>query len=194
MLQIEFTQTKKQGSSPSWTAIPPCRLTGKLWSLSESPSFLSQWRWAKSTEAESLPQSREDGGGKDPRRPPIPNKEQSDCFQRPAGLRPLSVVAALCDANALGIRSRLGEPAPGLSRPWCAVPGRMPSPKPGPSTPGSLADFISPVFMRTGKGRDHVSGAGLAHGSLTWPATPDSPSELASDPLSRPRGRKSLDP
>lgn len=69
------------------------------------------------------------------------------------------------------------------TNPRCVVPGRKPSHQSGPSAPGSLVDFINPVLMLVGKGRDTGSGVGLAHGSLGgWPATPVSPSELASSP------------
>lgn len=73
------------------------------------------------------------------------------------------------------------------------MPGRVPSPQPGSGAPDSLADFINPVLMLLKKCRDPGSGVGLAQGSLAgWPAIPNSPTELASNPLSRLRRRKSM--
>lgn len=69
------------------------------------------------------------------------------------------------------------------------VPARSQAPAPGAS-----ADFITQLFLADGEGLGPGIGVGMAQGFPKWPANPDSPSELASDPLSRSRRGKSLDP
>lgn len=85
-----------------------------------------------------MPQSREDGGGKDPRRPSL-TSSRVIAFRGPqvSSHSPWWLLCVMQMPLAFG---PAGGASPRLSRPWCVAPSRMPSPKPGPSTPGSLAD------------------------------------------------------
>lgn len=141
---------------------PPADLRRKLWPLSQSPLVLSQWDLAQSLEVKAgmavSPCKQGRLGGLDQAVRPSLTRTRIMAFRGPS----LTIlcgswsVLSKCHwdvAQAAGSQlTRL------ISQLQCVVSGGRPSPQPGQRAPGSLADFIRPVFMLMDKGRDFRSG------------------------------------